>query len=520
VTEPLLRVRGLTKHFPVTRGVFGRKVGDVQAVDDVSFDIFPGETLGLVGESGCGKTTVGRCVLRLLEPTAGKVVFDGLETTHAPERDLTALRRNMQVIFQDPFSSLNPRMRVVDIIGEAMEVHGIAEGPAVEDRVVELMRRVGLSPAWINRYPHEFSGGQRQRIGIARALALEPKLIVCDEAVSALDVSIQAQIVNLLIELRREMNLAYLFIAHDLSVVRHISHRIAVMYLGEVAELAPARRLFDAPCHPYTRALLSAIPVPDPRRRARRLVLHGDVPTPMNPPGGCRFHTRCPAVRERCRSEKPKVVRVEDGHDVACVHAEGLGSSAGWFAELSKRIDDAIAENTTDDNWEEPAEGVPRASERTTREARRRRAAAEPSYALAYVGFAILGAGYFAAVLGHWFIAASASLGGYAFVRPRVSSRSTSDAFVILAFLTAVMFGVAFTRMSHDRTARREVQELSREITAHAKLTGSYPKNLDELGWRLYSIFEDGRAVDPWGRPFRYEVPGTDGRAFDLRIEH
>jgi oligopeptide/dipeptide ABC transporter ATP-binding protein len=527
-------VSGLTKHFPVTRGVFGRKVGDVRAVDDLSFDILPGETLGLVGESGCGKTTVGRCVLRLLEPTAGQVLFDGADVTHVRERDLTGLRRNMQVIFQDPFSSLNPRMRVVDIIGEAIEFHGLAKGRAVEDRVVDLLRRVGLSPGWINRYPHEFSGGQRQRIGIARAIALEPKLIVCDEAVSALDVSIQAQIVNLLIELRREMNLAYLFIAHDLSVVRHISQRVAVMYLGELAELSPARRLFERPSHPYTRALLSAIPVPDPRRRARRLVLHGDVPTPMNPPSGCRFHTRCPAVLDRCSSEKPKVIRVEDGHEVACVHAEGLGSGGDWFAELSRRIDEASARNAAKSggavagiaalsrgrsNVAEDAPPRDGADSGPSRDGRKRRAPRESSYAAAYVGFAVVGFGYLAAVLGSWTLAALLSLAGYALVKPRVASRSSSDAFVTLGFLLSVMFGLAFTRMERHRTARHEVQELSKEIAAYERLTGSYPKDLGELGWRLYSIFEDGRAVDPWGRPFRYKVPGTNGRPFDLGTE-
>jgi oligopeptide transport system ATP-binding protein len=484
VTDALLRVSGLTKHFAVTRGVFGRKVGDVRAVDDLSFDIAPGETLGLVGESGCGKTTVGRCVLRLLEPTAGKVVFDGLDTTHAPERELRALRRHMQVIFQDPFSSLNPRMRVVDIIGEAMEVHGLTSGPGTEDRVVDLLRRVGLSPAWINRYPHEFSGGQRQRIGIARAIALEPKLVVCDEAVSALDVSIQAQIINLLMDLRREMGLAYLFIAHDLSVVRHLSQRVAVMYLGELAELAPSKRLFTAPSHPYTRALLSAIPVPDPTRRARRLILHGDVPTPLNPPSGCRFHTRCPAVMDRCKGEKPKLYRVEDGHDVACFHADGIGGD-DWFAELSRRIDDAIAKNSGARERAATRERIahytpvsdllPHAARPTEPPRRRERAAPDAA-------------------------------------APRLPLRLR----LLLGAFVVALFAIGLTRFERSLTARAQIRDLTLELESRRALTGSYPAELGELGWRLFPIFENGRPIDPWGNPLRYHSPGADGRPFDL----
>jgi ABC-type oligopeptide transport system ATPase subunit len=276
----------------VTRGVFGREVGQVRAVDGVSFDIAPGETLGLVGESGCGKTTTGRAILRLIEPSGGKVVFDGRDLSQLEGQELRRMRKNMQIIFQDPFSSLNPRMRVRDIVGEALAVHGALKGRDLEARVGELLEKVGVSKAFVNRYPHEFSGGQRQRIGIARAIALNPKLIVCDEAVSALDVSIRAQVLNLLIDLRQELSLSYLFISHDLSVVKHISNRIAVMYLGQIVEIADADELFHAPAHPYTRALLSAIPVPDPRKRKERVPLFGDVPTPLNPPSGCRFHTR------------------------------------------------------------------------------------------------------------------------------------------------------------------------------------------------------------------------------------
>jgi oligopeptide transport system ATP-binding protein len=484
MTDALLRVSGLAKHFPVTRGVFGRKVGDVRAVDDVSFEIGTGETLGLVGESGCGKTTVGRCVLRLLEPTSGKLVFDGLETTHAAESELRKLRRHMQVIFQDPFSSLNPRMRVVDIIGEAMEVHGLTSGRGTEDRVVDLMRRVGLSPGWINRYPHEFSGGQRQRIGIARAIALEPKLVVCDEAVSALDVSIQAQIINLLMDLRREMNLAYLFIAHDLSVVRHLSQRVAVMYLGELAEVAPSKQLFNAPSHPYTRALLSAIPVPDPTRRARRLVLHGDVPTPLNPPSGCRFHTRCPAVMDRCRNEKPKPFHVEDGHDVACFHAEGIGGDE-WFTELSRRIDDATFKNSgareraaTRERiarYTPSSELLPQAARQT--EPPRRREREKPESAT-----------------------------------PRLPLRGR----LFIGALVVLLLAIGFTRLERRLTAHAQIRDLTLEIENRKALAGSYPKDLGELGWRLFPIFDGGRPIDPWGRPFRYRSPGTEGRPYDL----
>jgi oligopeptide transport system ATP-binding protein len=340
----LLRVDHLTKHFPVTRGLLGRTVGAVRAVDDVSFAIGSSETLGLVGESGSGKTTVGRSILRLIEPTSGSVVFDGTDVLAAEPAELRRLRRSMQVIFQDPYSSLNPRLRVVDLVGEALEVHGLTRGAETEKRVSELLRRVGLSPSSLNRYPHEFSGGQRQRIGVARAIALEPKLIICDEPVSALDVSIQAQVVNLLQDLGRELGLSYLFIAHDLSVVRHLSHRVAVMYLGELVELAPVKRLFAAPAHPYTRALLSAIPVPDPKRERRHLALAGDIPSPLNPPSGCRFHTRCPAVMERCKHESPPGFEPEPGHSVRCFHAEGV-SGEGWYAEVETRIEARVAEN-------------------------------------------------------------------------------------------------------------------------------------------------------------------------------
>ena len=316
--EPLLQVRNLKKYFPIKKGILNRTVGSVKAVDGVSFDIFPNETVGLVGESGCGKTTAGRSLLRLIEPSDGEIIYQGRNLVDLNTKEMRKVRRKLQIIFQDPYSSLNPRMTVEDIIGEAIEFHGVAKGDEVRSMVESLLERVGLQPSYVMRYPHEFSGGQRQRIGIARALALNPDFIVCDEAVSALDVSVQAQVINLLLDLQDEFNLSYLFIAHDLSVVRHISDRIAVMYLGQVMELADCDTLFGRAFHPYTQALLSAIPLPNPRRKAHRVILKGDVPSPMNPPSGCRFHTRCPSCYEPCRTIQPTSVEVEPGHFVAC----------------------------------------------------------------------------------------------------------------------------------------------------------------------------------------------------------
>ena len=327
--EPLLDVKNLVMHFPLTQGIiFQRKVGAVQAVDGVSFAVNPGETLGLVGESGCGKSTTGRAILQLYKPTSGEVVFKGKDLTKLPGGDMRRMRRHLQMIFQDPYASLNPRMTVGSIISEPMQIHNLATKGERNQKVQELLQTVGLNPYFANRYPHEFSGGQRQRIGIARALAANPAFIVADEPVSALDVSIQAQIVNLLEDLQERFGLTYLFIAHDLSVVKHISDRVAVMYLGKIVESAPRNELYDEPLHPYTKALLSAVPIPDPviEKRRERIILSGDVPSPINPPSGCHFHTRCPYVMQVCKEIDPILADQGRQHYVACHLYQGSGA--------------------------------------------------------------------------------------------------------------------------------------------------------------------------------------------------
>ena len=327
--DNLLEVKNLKMYFPVTSGIiFQRKVGEVKAVDDVSFTIKQGETLGLVGESGSGKTTTGRCILQLYTPTSGEVICQGQRLDALNSVAMRAMRRKMQVIFQDPYGSLNPRMTCGDIVGEPLRIHKLTSGAGeYRDRVVELLQIVGLNPYMSDRYPHEFSGGQRQRIGIARAIAVNPTFIVCDEPVSALDVSIQAQVINLLEELQDELGLTYLFIAHDLSVVRHISDRVAVMYLGHIVEIADRNEMYENPLHPYTKALLSAVPIPDPivEQQRERIILTGDIPSPMNPPEGCVFHTRCPMAIDQCKQGMPELREVSDDHWVACIRVDGYG---------------------------------------------------------------------------------------------------------------------------------------------------------------------------------------------------
>ncbi|MFG2145918.1 ABC transporter ATP-binding protein [Streptomyces sp. NPDC048696] len=357
--EPLLKVEGLVKHFPIKKGLFGRQSGAVKAVDGISFDVLPGETLGVVGESGCGKSTMGRLVTRLLEPTGGKVEFQGNDITHMSAGQMRPLRRDMQMIFQDPYGSLNPRHTIGGIVSTPFRLQGVTPEGGVKKEVQRLMELVGLNPEHYNRYPHEFSGGQRQRIGIARALALNPKLVVADEPVSALDVSIQAQVVNLLDDLQSELGLTYVIIAHDLSVIRHVSDRIAVMYLGKIVELADRKSLYSAPMHPYTKALLSAVPVPDPKRKglkSERILLKGDVPSPISPPSGCRFHTRCWKATEVCKTQEPPLIALKTGHQVACHHPENAPDQAPGETVLASARDSAQLVSTAKD--EAPADAA------------------------------------------------------------------------------------------------------------------------------------------------------------------
>jgi oligopeptide/dipeptide ABC transporter ATP-binding protein len=352
MAEPLLRVKNLKKYFPIRGGLLSREVARVHAVDDVTFELREGETLGLVGESGCGKTTLSRALMRLIDSTEGAIRFRGDDITHASRKALQPLRREMQMVFQDPFASLNPRKRISQIIGMPLRLHGV-ERDQVDDRVRELLDRVGLHPEHLNRYPHEFSGGQRQRIGVARALSLEPKLMVLDEPVSALDVSVQAQIINLLDDLQDDFGLTYLFVAHDLSVVRHVSDRIAVMYLGKLMEVSPAEELQNKPIHPYTNALLAAVPIPDPRenRRRERIVVSGEPPNPIDPPSGCVFHPRCPRATDICREVEPPLARYPGGHLAACHHPMNVTAD-----EIRKSDRDATSPLSTGDRLPDPAE--------------------------------------------------------------------------------------------------------------------------------------------------------------------
>ena len=516
-SEPLLSVKGLTKHFPVTRGVLGRRVGAVRAVDGISFDLWPKETLGLVGESGSGKTTAGRAILRLIEPTAGEVRFRGRDLGRLSAAELREQRREMQIIFQDPYSSLNPRLRVRDIIGEALAVHGMAKGGALEQPVRELLEKVGVSAAFAGRYPHEFSGGQRQRIGIARAIALNPRFIVCDEAVSALDVSIRAQVINLLIALREELSLSYLFISHDLSVVRHISNRIAVMYLGQIVELADADQLFQRPAHPYTRSLLSAIPLPDPRHRRARVVLVGDVPTPLNPPGGCRFHTRCPAVFERCPREEPELIVLGGSHTAKCHHADGLEGNEAWFEQLDRRITQQEELNRAKSDSRAPAARSLRqpSHERRALEGSGRRtgmSSHEKSVTGQHVARACLLLGLAAVIVGFWLLGTALTLGAYvAVIRKGLARTLPTDIGLCVALLLAVLISDAVEGQDAHSRARRELRALAEHVSAYRVTAEAYPESLVDLGWRLYEIFPNGTPIDPWGRPYSYQPPSPKG---------
>ncbi|MET0409801.1 MAG: ABC transporter ATP-binding protein [Polyangiaceae bacterium] len=548
----LLRVDGLCKYFPVVQGVFGKTVAHVKAVDDLSLVIARGETLGMVGESGCGKTTAGRSILRLIEPTKGRIHFDGVDLSDLSQAELRQYRRHMQIVFQDPFGSLNPRMRVLDLVGEAIERHGIASGAAVEARVRSLLARVGVPASWANRYPHEFSGGQRQRVGIARAIALEPKLIVCDEAVSALDVSIRAQVINLLIELRQEYGLAYLFIAHDLSVVRHISDRVAVMYLGRLVEIAESQALFDRPAHPYTRALLSAVPVPDPRRKARRLILQGDVPTPLNPPRGCHFHTRCPVVMQRCREETPELFVLEGGRQSRCFHAEGLGSASDWYERLEARFDEAARDNVVRASERIPATAVvpPPApsllpeqassavedievvapggvvaalatdiAEAAGADRAGAGAAQPPARPRLLIPVSIQASGAALIAFGHWGWGALVVAFGFWRVRKALGSavkerRDLSVGFVLL-LMSAMLLSLRVVPLRASAATRRHMFELAEQLDGYANNAGALPSTLADVRWRTLEAFGTNAPLDGWDRPLQYKLEDS-GHSFSL----